>query len=268
MNRLPIWARRAACITTFAVLAACNDGGGGGSDSSASSAASGNTSTTPGGNGGGTANTTPGTSTPPAQQQPLGAVRSGEGTFYAATGAGQCSFDPTPNDLMVAAMSTADHAGAAVCGAFAEVTGPKGSVTVRIVDRCPECKPGDVDLSAEAFARIAEPVAGRVPITWKFVAGDVQGPVSYRYKEGSTRFWTAIQVRNHRLPITRLEILPAGSGTWIELARADYNYFIYPTPIAGGPLQVRVNALGGATIQNMLPEPQGGLVVAGTAQFF
>ena len=44
---------------------------------------------------------------------PLSAVRSGEGTFYGATGAGNCSFDASPQDLMVAAMNQADYAGAA-----------------------------------------------------------------------------------------------------------------------------------------------------------
>lgn len=198
---------------------------------------------------------------------PLGAVHSGEGTFYGATGEGNCSFDATPQDLMVAAMNQTDYAGSALCGAFVSATGPKGTVTVRIVDRCPECAPGDIDFSAEAFARIADPAAGRVPITWQVVTGDVAGPVSYRYKEGSTRFWTAIQVRNHRMPIAALAIRPAGAADWIEVARTEYNYFVHPVAIAAGPLQVRVTAADGAVLVDTLPEPAGGLVVAGQAQF-
>ena len=37
--------------------------------------------------------------------------------------------------------------------------------------------------------------------------------------------------------------------------------------IATGPLQVRITALGGATLMDTLPEPTGGLLVAGTGQF-
>ena len=37
------------------------------------------------------------------------AAKSGEGTYYDATGAGNCSFDPSPNDLMVAAMNAPDE---------------------------------------------------------------------------------------------------------------------------------------------------------------
>jgi expansin (peptidoglycan-binding protein) len=217
-----------------------------------------------GGDAGAAAATDPGGTTPPVV---LSALRTGEATFYGATGAGNCSFDASPQDLMVAAMNQVDYAGAAACGEFVALTGPKGSVTVRIVDRCPECPAGNIDLSAEAFARIADPVAGRVPIRWQVVAGTVQGPVAYRYKEGSTRFWTAIQVRNHRLPITALAIRPAGASAWIEVPRLDYNYFVHPVEIAAGPLQVRITAAGGAQLIDTLPEPAGGTVTPGLAQF-
>ena len=203
----------------------------------------------------------------PTPAEALSPTYTGEGTFYGATGQGNCSYDASPDNLMIAAMNHSDYAGSAACGEFVAVTGPKGKVTVRITDQCPECQPGDIDLSEQAFAKIADPVAGRVPISWYVVAGDVTGPVAYRYKEGSTRWWTAIQVRNHRLPITKLEILPNGATTWINVDRTDYNYFVYPTAIAAGPLQVRVTALGGATLLQTLPEPVGGLVVQGSGQF-
>jgi expansin (peptidoglycan-binding protein) len=244
--------RRLACIASFITLAAC--GGGGGSDTSSA--------TTSGNNGSAGSGSTGTTTTTVA----LGTTRSGEGTYYGATGEGACSFDASSN-RMIAAMNRTDYAGSAACGAYVTVTGPKGKVTVRITDECPECAAGDIDLSAEAFALIADPVAGRVPITWQVVAAELSSPVQYRYKEGSTRYWTAIQVRNHRLPIAKLEILPSGSSSWIEVQRTDYNYFVYPTAIESGSLQVRITASTGATLTDTLPEPQGNLLVEGTAQF-
>jgi expansin (peptidoglycan-binding protein) len=74
-------------------------------------------------------------------------------------------------------------------------------------------------------------------------------------------------VRNHRLPIAKLEILPSGSSNWIEVQRTDYNYFVYPTAIESGSLQVRITASTGATLKDTLPEPQGGLLIEGAAQF-
>src|SRR4051812_30071915 len=69
----------------------------------------------------------------------------GQGTYYDATGAGNCSFDATPNDLMVAAINHVDYGTAQWCGACLEVTGPNGTVTVRVVDQCPGCAKGDLD---------------------------------------------------------------------------------------------------------------------------
>ncbi|HKX42141.1 MAG TPA: expansin EXLX1 family cellulose-binding protein [Burkholderiaceae bacterium] len=232
--------------------------GGGGDTTAASDAAAGGTT--------GSSTTTSGATTTSTSTTALGATRSGQGTYYGATGQGACSFDAS-SDLMVAAMNHTDYAGSAACGEYVSITGPLGTVTVRITDECPECAAGDIDLSAQAFAKIADPVAGRVPITWQVVAGDVSGPVQYRYKEGSTRYWTAIQVRNHRLPIAKLEIAPAGATNWIAVTRETYNYFVYPTTINAGALQVRITSSTGAVLQDTLPEPQGGLLVDGAAQF-
>ena len=173
----------------------------------------------------------------------------GEGTYYAADGSGNCSFDPSPNDLMVAAMNTTDYDGAGACGACAAVDGPQGSVTVRIVDRCPGCAAGDIDLSEEAFARIAPLSAGRVPITWRYVACDVSGPLRYRFKEGSNAFWVAIQVRNHRHGVARLEAKQA-DGSWAELPRENYNYFVDDSGLGDGPLALRVTDVHGFTVED------------------
>jgi len=72
----------------------------------------------------------------------------GEATYYTfADGSGNCGSPATPNDLMVGAMNHTDYAGSAACGACARIVGPQGTVDVRIVDRCPECPQGDIDLS-------------------------------------------------------------------------------------------------------------------------
>jgi expansin (peptidoglycan-binding protein) len=55
-----------------------------------------------------------------------------------------------------------------LCGKYINATGPKGSVRVKIVDTCPPCVKGDLDLSPAAFNEIADFAAGRVPISWTF----------------------------------------------------------------------------------------------------
>ena len=124
----------------------------------------------------------------PGSQPTIGQVQNGEGTYYGATGAGACSYDPSPGNLMVAAMNAPQWQGSQVCGTCVDVTGPKGKVTVRIVDLCPECKSGDLDLSQEAFVQIADQSAGRVKISWTAVACAVSGPIGIHFKEGSNPY--------------------------------------------------------------------------------
>jgi expansin (peptidoglycan-binding protein) len=157
-------------------------------------------------------------------------LRTGEATYYDfADGSGACTFEArTDSPLLVAAMNAPDWAGSEVCGTCAEITGPSGSVTVEIVDQCPECASGDLDLSPEAFDFIAERALGRVAITWREVPCDVTGNVVWHVGEGSNPYWGAFQVRNHRHRIVSLEIRGA-DGAWESLPRADYNRFIDET---------------------------------------
>ena len=197
---------------------------------------------------------------------PVNPIHQGIATYYGATGAGACSFDPAPGDLMVAAMNAEEYNSAAVCGAYIHVSGPKGVVTVRIVDLCPECKAGHLDLSQEAFTQIADLVQGRVSITWQVSSPALTGPIRYHFKEGSNQWWTAVQIRNHRNPIDTLEY---NSGSeWIAVARTDYNYFVQTNPGMGpGPYQFRVtDVYGNVLIDSDIPHSENGSV-DGSTQF-
>ncbi len=77
-----------------------------------------------------------------AGARPQNELRTGRATYYAATGDGNCSFGPSPGDLMVAAISHQDYGNpdpegnpsagpaAVYCGAYVEVFGELGSVVV------------------------------------------------------------------------------------------------------------------------------------------
>ena len=207
----------------------------------------------------------PGSMQMPGTEPPLGTVQLGEGTYYGADGSGNCSYDASPNDLLVAAMNDPQYNNSSVCGMCADVTGPKGMVTVRIVDRCPECKTGDLDLSLQAFTRIAEQSAGRVPISWTPVACAVQGPVSFRFKEGSSQYWMAVQVRNSRLPINKIELQRGTS--WITLEQQPYNYYIQANSPGPGPFTFRVTAVSGQQFTESGVALMPSAVVQGTQQF-
>ena len=193
-------------------------------------------------------------------------IHQGIATYYDATGAGACLFEPSPQDLMVAAMNAEEYDNAAVCGAYVHVTGQQGAVTVRIVDLCPECQAGHLDLSREAFAQIAELPQGRVPITWQLVSPALNGPIAYHFKDGSNQWWTAVQIRNHRNPIAKLEYL--NGDQWVTVPRTSYNYFVQTNPGMGpGPYTFRVtDTYGNQLIDSSIPHIENG-TIDGASQF-
>lgn len=195
-------------------------------------------------------------------------THTGEATFYTtATGGGACMFDPTPNDLMVGAMNAIDYGNSQVCGECVSLTGPNGTIRIRIVDLCPECPVGNIDLSPLAFSLIADTILGRVPITWEVVPCSVTGPIQYHFKDGSNQWWTAVQIRNHRYPILSLEYMDP-QGTYQSVNRVNYNYFVQSTPGMGtGPYTFRVtDVYGHVLVDSGIPHMENSSV-SGQAQF-
>ena len=194
-------------------------------------------------------------------------VNTGEGTYYDfADGSGNCMFPATPGDLDIGAMNHDDYAGSAACGRCAHVVGPKGELTIRIVDQCPECPAGNIDFSPSAFAKLDLIAKGRIPITWTYVDCAVTGPIVYHFKDGSNAWWTAVQIRNHRYGIAKLEYVGA-TGAWVEVPRLDYNYFVAASGMGPGPYTIRVTDVNGAVIEDRgVPHVENGDSV-GTNQF-
>jgi len=193
-------------------------------------------------------------------------VHDGIATYYYATGNGACLFGESPGDLMVTALNAEEYDNANWCGAYVHVVGPSGEVTVRIVDLCPECEAGHLDLSLEAFAEIAPVHLGRVDIEWQVISPNLSGPIAYHFKDGSNQWWTAVQIRNHRNPIATLEYWN-GSG-WVNVPRTSYNYFVQTNPGMGpGPYTFRVtDHYGNVLTDSGIPHIELG-TVQGSGQF-
>ncbi|GMF31337.1 unnamed protein product [Phytophthora fragariaefolia] len=141
----------------------------------------------------------------------------GDGTAYTLgdTTSGNC------NMMSSLGFATTDYAalnneqwdGLQNCGRCAEVTCADSrctdktkSVVVQILDRCPECKHGDLDLSPSVFKTLTGSDPSRYTIKWKFVDCPVTGNVNYCLKGGSNNFWTAIQPTNVATGIKSLQI--------------------------------------------------------------
>lgn len=88
------------------------------------------------------------------------------------------------------------------CGRCVEVscTDPtcsgRPSEIVYILDQCPGCGYGGLDLSPEVFESITGQSYTILPIQWKFVDCPVSNNVEYCLKTGSSEFWVAVQPTN------------------------------------------------------------------------
>ncbi|GET03724.1 riboflavin aldehydeforming enzyme, putative [Rhizophagus clarus] len=86
----------------------------------------------------------------------------GDGTFYnPSVGIGSCGWQNDDSEFVAALNAPqygefSDPADSPICGKCIKITGPNGSVKVKLVDKCPKCKRGDIDMSPAAFKKIAK----------------------------------------------------------------------------------------------------------------
>jgi expansin len=177
----------------------------------------------------------------------------GEGTFYSPTGLGNCS-EEYPSNGMYAAMNKSQYNNSNACGSYVEITrkGTTKKVVVKILDQCPECPSGNIDLSKTAFLKLGTVAEGRIPITWKYIPQPGKAKIAVRIKEGSSRYYFAIQIRNHRYMVSKLEIKNA-KGVYVNAARQSYNYFLDTDGVfdgkgPDGPYDIRITDVSGNVV--------------------
>ncbi|MFI5890962.1 expansin EXLX1 family cellulose-binding protein [Actinoplanes sp. NPDC051513] len=175
---------------------------------------------------------------------PSTSAKSGKATFYdLGGGTGNCSFPSAPADDLFVALGPEQYSAGAACGTYLDVTGPKGKVRVKVIDSCPECPAGHLDLSRTAFKKIGAEVAGIIPITYKTVTGVGAGPISVRVKEGSSQYWLAVLIDNHGNRLKSVTV--NGKSTH----RESYNYWVVDGGAGNGPFKVKVtDAYGHSTV--------------------
>ncbi|KAG3001711.1 hypothetical protein PC120_g20113 [Phytophthora cactorum] len=140
----------------------------------------------------------------------------GDATSYTLgqVSAGNCNFmyDPGVGDNY-AALNSEQWDSTHNCGRCAEVScddarcsDTTSTQIVYIVDRCPECKQGDLDLSPTVFKTLTGSDPSRYTIKWKFVDCPVSGNIEYCTKSGSSSSWLAIQPANYASGVASMKI--------------------------------------------------------------
>jgi len=181
---------------------------------------------------------------------------SGTSTWFDAyaQGGGACGWTPNMNDLWVAAYSAPTTQQMCVqCGNCFNVTGPKGSAVVRVIDYCDttkgSCPTGDWTLDKNPYTVIAGSTGtGSVSVTYYPVPCPFQTNLEYTLQSGVSQWWISINVANEIYPLESVEI--THNGNWTLLPRASYNYWWYnPTGTPQDfPASIRCNSTNGDSV--------------------
>lgn len=220
---------------------------------------------------------------PPATHLPaMGTYMDGWGTGWfgrgdGTTATGSCSLPPVRN-IMAAALTSIQFGNADWCGACAEVVGSSGQrVRVQLVDQCTGCSEFSLDLGAgddspyelldiQQNHDVCLPIGGQ-PLRWRIVPCETAGGVVVHYVPGFNRYTPAIQIRNHRLPIVKVEDFV--EGVWAEVPREANNWY-YVRSVGDGaarPIALRITAIDGSTIEGEFPAYEEDRDFEATAQF-
>ena len=175
--------------------------------------------------------------------------RRGIATYFDLEGTlGNCSYPSPPgDDLFVALSEASEYSAGAGCGTYLDVTGPKGKVRVKVIDSCPPCGAGHIDLSLTAFRKIGVQDDGIIKVKYRTVVNPaVPGPLTVRVKEGSSRYWLSVLIDNHGNQLRSVKVAGAG-GSYQSAQREEWNYWTLPSGAGSGPFKVKIADVYGHT---------------------
>ena len=169
----------------------------------------------------------------------------GRATFFDAAnpagGLGNSGLDiPAPDRLQqVVAINNIQWNGSEASGAFFEVSGPKqrdgaAPIIVQVNDQLVERADG-MDMSAQAFELVANPVDGIVNIDYQLVGPADDYVTAYGHQIGdgivvegiadSNPYYPTLRLNNHRYPVETVELIES-DGDLVEFERGSDNRFV------------------------------------------
>ena len=201
---------------------------------------------------------------PPEPPKVEAKVTKGEAVYYDANGRGSCSLT-FGRDAAVLSAPNAVYDKIQACGQCLEITGSEGTQVVMVADRCNDCPPNRLVINKPAFLKIAGTKVGNAEVTWKPVPCGVSGNLELRVKKTSSIHWTAIQVRNHRVPVKSVAFKKGSE--WVEMTRSDDNYFVAAKGVGEKSVTLKITSMDGQVVEETLLEWKDGETYKGAKQF-
>lgn len=163
------------------------------------------------------------------------------------------------HSLATCAVSEAVYAHGGMAGAYLEIVNVNNGKTLKALvsnrDGNSQMADGDLDFLDTDFAKIKDDTGERADIKWRVIPLETNDPVIFRFKSGSTVWWSEVQIQNHRYPIAKLEVKKNGSYVVAE-RQGDYNFFLAANESEGvphldetGSYQFRITDINGNVIE-------------------
>lgn len=212
----------------------------------------------------------------------LGQTYQGRATFYDAAnpvgGTGNSGYDIPYNNLAgVTAINNVQWNGSEASGAFLKVRGPEGEIVVQVWDQLWERADG-LDLSAEAFDAIANPVDGIVNIEYQLISPDDSFVTPFGYSigqgivvegiSGSNPWYGAVRFNNHRHPIESVALINEDGSTTSLQRGSDNRFTIESGGIYGGQDLLLTDIFGQQVVLNDIDITNGSGADFATGQQF
>lgn len=197
-------------------------------------------------------------------------VFTGDGTAYTLINPsnGNCNFMSWPFRAVTnyVAINNAQWDQLRSCGRCIEVwcidprCTSKSRETVHVMDRCPECKYGDLDLSPAVYKKITGSSPSRLKVSWRFVPCPIQESMKICLKAGSNPYWQAFQATNAIYGVKSMKI-NGKEGQMLDSA------FYFKLQSGNGMsfqnIKVTVTSLHGSVVQGTVSLTPGNCVAIG-----
>ena len=123
-------------------------------------------------------------------------------------------------------------------------------VKLMVVDLCPECKEGDLDLSIPAYEEVTGRWPHRLRVEWDWTdCGEwFEDDIRMDLKDGSNAWWRAFYFSNSRYPLSSVSI----NGRSLE--RQEFNFWTDRGYLETGPYKIVLTSLAGETIETTVDD--------------
>jgi expansin len=155
---------------------------------------------------------------------------------------GSCSLGPFPPGGRYVSLPPQRFGRSAACGSYLTVQGPRGQVRAEVVDLCPGCAAGMINLSRAAFTRVADAGPGSARVRfWPDDDPPLPGPLILRMGQTRAGLLT-LQVRRHGNALASVAVATPGMEVpaWQPFALNANGIWVASSHLRQGPFNIRI----------------------------